>query len=79
MANNGKVLQIKKRLSSHKSLRCHLIERLREFEDGKINKDKLQAIGYTIKILSDLLDKELNVAKFEELEKEFEKLQDRIN
>ena len=78
MANNGKVLQIKKRLSSHKSLRLHLIEKLRLFEDGKINEDKLKAIGYTIKIMADLLDKEKNVERIEELEKEVKEFKELV-
>jgi hypothetical protein len=79
MDNSEKIIPMKKRLSTHKSLRLHLIDRLRDYENKKINSNQLKDIGYIVKILADLLDKELSVDRLEELEKEFEKLQDRVN
>ena len=78
MDNSINTIPMKKRLSTHKSLRLYLTDRLRDYENKKINSNQLKDIGYTIKILADLLDKELSVERLEELEKEFEKLQDRV-
>jgi hypothetical protein len=79
MDNSKNIIPMKKRISTHKALRLHLTDQLRLFEDDKISKDKLHEITYTVKAMADLLDKELSVDRLEELEKEFEKLQDRVN
>jgi len=74
MDDSEKVIKLKKRLNTHKSLRIYAIERLKEFENGKISIDKIKAYSTILKTIDMLLCHELDIADLDELRDELNEI-----